>query len=856
MSGKNKLFLDGRPQDRGKVILDGKSVSGDQLPTEGLIAHYEGGVDTIGVSSYLLSSYPPGAKHTGQFKGRAIQGDGGGYGTFAQPVVLSGDFKIQFAYSLNGSLDANNSYILGNDATFIDSVKSTSTGKVELNIGGTFYSTPLDITTEQAVYEIERVGSTVYFRRGDVEEVKTSVSTADLTVNNIHRGAHSNSVGNLSDLKFFQGSTLIADLPMINYGQPVEYDWSDNDNHVTWSGFSGEPYAELTDGRGSNRLNEKAGYSESENRLVHSNNFEDASWSKGSVSVSDNTITISSAFHLMQQAVAVAPGEQLYLHFMAQGGTAADVHYSIYDRTNAADIIPTTSFISEINQESYSLITVPFTVPAGCTEVGVYPLRNGLQLGTVMIKDAVVSDSPVYRYAETVDQPITGIQPPSFQNLPATHPGPIAADMQIKNMVCLQGDGSGYIETPLGEGDLTGGFTVEMTYVPAALDLGIYLRLVGGPDTGSLRTSGSTEWNYLTAGEVGYWRINESELSVGVPSKLKLSAINSGGITTYLIEHNGVEVASGTRSQADLTPDELWFMHYNGQTQASGKIYNIKAWNSNGDPILTFPFEDGHPDTYPNVTTVQDVVGGNDGTLMGFSGSPWSTRDEGDTALRHGFSVDRVIGDELWVNPTTQTTDANNYSTFDPETGIGRIVSDGTFVQLNLSAALVSGFSYLVEYTEIDKVSGALKGQSFTNQSNPGEYTFNNGSEIGVFVADSTLLNMARNGACDVTFRLSVKEIQPGYSLVNPATGLHQDGSAPQYAKDSMELVNNLPSNISGALGPKMQGLTEWTGEATNHIGSLPFNTNNMTFKGANGIAIYSEAQTAESIAIIQKQIG
>ena len=57
-----------------------------------------------------------------------------------------------------------------------------------------------------------------------------------------------------------------------------------------------------------------------------------------------------------------------------KGGTAAS--YGIYDDTNSVDIISPASYISQINGTDFVRISVPFTVPANCTGIGVYLLWN------------------------------------------------------------------------------------------------------------------------------------------------------------------------------------------------------------------------------------------------------------------------------------------------------------------------------------------------------------------------------------------------------------------------------------------------------------------------------------------------
>jgi hypothetical protein len=49
---------------------------------------------------------------------------------------------------------------------------------------------------------------------------------------------------------------------------------------------------------------------------------------------------------------------------------------SIYDVTNSANIIAPTSYLSSLNQSSFTRLNIPFTTPAGCTSVNVYGVRG------------------------------------------------------------------------------------------------------------------------------------------------------------------------------------------------------------------------------------------------------------------------------------------------------------------------------------------------------------------------------------------------------------------------------------------------------------------------------------------------
>jgi len=115
-------------------------------------------------------------------------------------------------------------------------------------------------------------------------------------------------------------------------------------------------------------------------------------------------------------------------------------------------------------------------------------------------------------------------------------------------------------------------------------------------------------------------------------------------------------------------------------------------------------------------------------------------------------------GVELWVNPTTETIDANNYSTYDAEAGIGRIVSDGSSVALSVPAGLVIGDDFLFNFVEISNTLGSVK---IANVVIP-NYSFVSGSEVYELTdSPSTTLSISRTAACDVTFKLSVQKLLP-----------------------------------------------------------------------------------------------
>ncbi len=205
-------------------------------------------------------------------------------------------------------------------------------------------------------------------------------------------------------------------------------------------------------------------------------------------------------------------------------------------------------------------------------------------------------------------------------------------------------------------------------------------------------------------------------------------------------------------------------------------LYNITLKREDGTVIWQNYLAGG-----PDATDTELSVVGPDVSLVGFT---WPG-DRIQSALygskKHnelGYSVGVTDGVELWVNPNTETIDASNYSTFDTETGIGRIVSDGTTVELRVPGTLTTGLVYKFIYVEESGSTGNVRVVS----SSP-IYDLDSGSETVNLTAATSNLIIWNDGACDVTFTLSVQYAPQGYipaSLTTPSQDIY--GNALTYS--------------------------------------------------------------------------
>ena len=131
------------------------------------------------------------------------------------------------------------------------------------------------------------------------------------------------------------------------------------------------------------------------NLLTNSESFDASAWNQFLTTVTANstvapngtttadTITNSGNTAGIYQFANVSPGASYTFAFWAKRGTSTSANYSIFDATNAADIVATTSYYSSIDATGWSLITLNFTAPTGCTSVRCYPLRAPATTGTI-----------------------------------------------------------------------------------------------------------------------------------------------------------------------------------------------------------------------------------------------------------------------------------------------------------------------------------------------------------------------------------------------------------------------------------------------------------------------------------------
>lgn len=89
------------------------------------------------------------------------------------------------------------------------------------------------------------------------------------------------------------------------------------------------------------------------------------------------------ATHRHGQTITVTPSTVYTASFYAKQGTMTEAKYSIYDVTNAADIVAPTSYISQINLNTFTRVIFTFTTPVGCTSIYFNDLVDSGVTGTI-----------------------------------------------------------------------------------------------------------------------------------------------------------------------------------------------------------------------------------------------------------------------------------------------------------------------------------------------------------------------------------------------------------------------------------------------------------------------------------------
>jgi len=123
--------------------------------------------------------------------------------------------------------------------------------------------------------------------------------------------------------------------------------------------------------------------------LRYSEQFDNAAWVKSGATVTSNAlvapdgtltadrIVYSGATFVVYQSVTVVPETNHTFTFWVKNNGGLRAEYRIRDASNAVDIVPVnTSYFSEINDDTWTRVSLSVTTPAGCTTLWLYPIAS------------------------------------------------------------------------------------------------------------------------------------------------------------------------------------------------------------------------------------------------------------------------------------------------------------------------------------------------------------------------------------------------------------------------------------------------------------------------------------------------
>jgi len=132
------------------------------------------------------------------------------------------------------------------------------------------------------------------------------------------------------------------------------------------------------------------------NICLQSENF-GTTWAAGGCAVSVNTdvspdgsttadrVNITNGGgHFLAQNIAVTASTAYTFSFWVKRGTATALSYSLVNNTTASNIVAPTSYYNQTSS-TWTRVSFTFTTPVGCTNIGIYPLRDGGSTGTVLL---------------------------------------------------------------------------------------------------------------------------------------------------------------------------------------------------------------------------------------------------------------------------------------------------------------------------------------------------------------------------------------------------------------------------------------------------------------------------------------
>lgn len=459
--------------------------------------------------------------------------------------------------------------------------------------------------------------------------------------------------------------------------------------------------------------------------------------------------------------------------------------------------------------------------------------------------------------------------------VPTTYPGPIASDWLVDESACLQGDGTMLVVT---ENLVTLSGDFKLSWSTVYRDTGVDEVIFNGSSPAD-----------------GYVWINSDSTNAVVMFINSIAHI----FTTALVDATKYDISirrigavltcsvnGSTESVACQTSDVVLSGFSRVGKGLDSAVWALKVINALGATIHHYPCLDGHPTKHTSVATLQDIVGGNDGTIQSITSTAWGLTTERTQLdmLMYGYSVD-LRGEERVINGSFDdgivgwaASDAGTLLEWDELTKSLKVENgDSTAAGACTLIDVVIGETFRIAF-DSSQGSGAANPNCYLylgtncNQTNILIQPFTgNGTHIIDWVATvtGTINLMVKNSSTSATLFLlfdnvAVRRVYPGITIGDPANpGYHLDGTTPtDHQPDAYLAARNAPVTWEFPLGPPSQEFATEFGASTIDLDAEDYNVSALDklFVGNDTtgkvIVHYSKAQDANNQSKIEKITG
>ena len=270
----------------------------------------------------------------------------------------------------------------------------------------------------------------------------------------------------------------------------------------------------------------------------------------GTAGIVCDRANVNSSNHTLKQTISIGnPGATYTYSFYAKNLTMTQLKFSIFDVSNGSDIIAPQDYISLVNTETYTRISITFPTQVSSILVNVQPLRNSGVTGQMLIAGSMIEELEfASSYIKTVTS--TATRALDFLSIPPINIPPPADDYSVSLTVNLEGDALG---------------AAQSTYA------------VVGESSRQLFNSaaGSTKWTFVHTNNL----VSTDDITTVQPQKL----IGTVGATKQALYIDAVMQNSINKGAVTGTKTSITLGSISTFAQVYGNLKNLKIFNGELD---------------------------------------------------------------------------------------------------------------------------------------------------------------------------------------------------------------------------------------------------------------------------------